>query len=273
MIDRPHWSYSQVSQFLRCPLQYYFERIARLPKPFLPSNMVLGSAVHAGLAEYHRHLKAGQELPKDRVQETFLNTWQRSEAERPLQFKDGDDRSKLLEQGVALLELYQKEPPPQDILAIEQPMTVPLRNSRGEFLEKPLVAVVDLLTREDTELLVTEFKTSGRKFSESEADSALQAGCYVHAIRERYDEPAKVRYTVLVKTKTPTIQRLETVRTDCDLARLGDIVETVERAIEAETFYPVESPLNCSGCPFFKPCREWTGTGTKKNGLTHSTCR
>ena len=28
--NRPHWSFSQLSQFLRCPLQFYFERVATM---------------------------------------------------------------------------------------------------------------------------------------------------------------------------------------------------------------------------------------------------
>lgn len=60
-----------------------------------------------------------------------------------------------------------------------------------------------------------------------------------------------------MKTKTPKVQRLRTVRHEGDLARLGDIVEAVERAILAGVFYPVETPLNCSTCPYRQPCREW----------------
>jgi hypothetical protein len=47
------------------------------------------------------------------------------------------------------------------------------------------------------------------------------------------------------------------------VSRLGDIVDVVERAIAAEVFYPVESQMNCAGCPFFKPCREWQGCLTR----------
>ena len=56
LTSRPHWSYSQISQYLRCPLQYFFERVAKLKRPFSPSAMALGSAVHEGLADYHRQL-------------------------------------------------------------------------------------------------------------------------------------------------------------------------------------------------------------------------
>jgi putative RecB family exonuclease len=257
---RPHWSYSQISQFLRCPLQYYFERIVKLERPFIPSAMALGSAVHEGLAQYHRHLQLNEPVPACCVQETFLNAWQASEDRRPIQFKDKENRDDMIAQGVALLELYMQEPPPQSIVAIEEPLMVPLFTSNGECLEKPLLAVLDLLHRNDQDrLTVSEYKTSGRRYSELEAEMMLQATSYVHAVQQRFDEKPYVRYVVLVKTKTPQVQYLETIRTDADINRLGDIVQTIERAIQAEAFYPVESTMNCSGCPFFRQCREWRG--------------
>ena len=41
------------------------------------------------------------------------------------------------------------------------------------------------------------------------------------------------------------------------LGRLGDIVQTIEKAVDAGIFYPVESAMNCSTCSYRQPCREW----------------
>lgn len=49
MHHRPHWSYSSISQYLACPLRYYFQRILCLPQPSINSSLVLGSSVHAVL--------------------------------------------------------------------------------------------------------------------------------------------------------------------------------------------------------------------------------
>jgi putative RecB family exonuclease len=261
---RPHWSYSQISQYLRCPLQYYFERILKLERPFAPSAMTLGSAVHEALAEYHRHLQLEQPLPENHVQQTFLSAWQASEEKQPIQFKDNETKEAALAQGMALLELYMQEPPPQNIVAVEEAMLVPLFTSSGECLEKPLMAVVDLLHRDQHGLVVSEYKTSGRRYSDLETEMMLQATTYAHAVQERYDERAGIRYVVLVKTKKPQVQYLETVRTDADVARLGDVVHAVEQAIAAEAFYPVESSMNCSGCAFYRQCREWRGCNSCK---------
>ena len=46
-----------------------------------------------------------------------------------------------------------------------------------------MVAIVDLITAgEDDTWKVTEFKTSGRAYGESEVATSLQPTCYVHAI-------------------------------------------------------------------------------------------
>jgi putative RecB family exonuclease len=260
MHHRPHWSYSAISQYLSCPLRYFFQRIQRLPQMSVSSSLVLGSSVHAALAEYHRTVQQDEPTDTAKLHQIITDTWTRREKEARISYRDGETQADLLAQGVSLVELYLREPPPDHIIGIEQEIVAPLHNSRGEYLETPLLAIADLVTEGNEELTVQEFKTSGRAYSEMEAETSLQPTCYVNAVQETYGHPATVEYTVLVKTKTPKIQRLKAVRHEDDLARLGDIVENIERAIDAKVFYPVESPLNCSTCPFRQPCRDWGRT-------------
>ena len=243
------------------PAAVLFRADREAPKAVRAKWHALGSAIHDALAEYHRHHQHGRPVPAGHITTTFVAAWERQEQDWPLQFKDGQPRDDLIEQGVALLELYQQQPPPQNILAIEHEIVVPLVNSQGEFLDKPLVGVIDLLQREEAGLVVTEFKTSGRRFNEFEADTALQASAYAYAVQEKFDADAIIRYTILVRTKSLVIQQLETTRSELDGGRLGDLAEAVDRAIDAGAFYPVENAMNCSGCPFRLPCLEWKGVG------------
>ena len=255
---RPHWSYSAITQYLRCPLQYFFQRVLGIPSHSIGTGLVLGSAVHAGLAEYHRRLQQQEAIDTEAILKSFHECWDEKELHETIQYRDGDTREDSIEQGVHLLELYFKEPPPEGIVAIEQRILAPLYNSRGEYLETPLVAITDLITEADQELTVREFKTSARAYSESEVASSLQPTCYVHAVRETLGRDANVEYTVLVKTKTPKVQRLQTSRFTEDCGRLGDLVQSIQRAVDLGIFYPVESPMNCSTCPYRQPCREWS---------------
>ena len=45
--NRPHWSYSSLNQFFNiCGLQYYFDRILKLPRTVTPLSLAFGSAYH-----------------------------------------------------------------------------------------------------------------------------------------------------------------------------------------------------------------------------------
>src|SRR5581483_10757376 len=222
---RPHWSYSAISQFLSCPLRFYFQRIAKLPQKFVGSSLILGSAVHAALAEYHRTVQEDEPTDTGKLHRLIADTWKKRENDTPINYRAGETQEDLLAQGIALIETYLKEPPPQNIIAIEHEIIAPMHNSQGEYLETPLVAVADLLTESNEELTLCEYKTSGRAYSEMEAETSLQPTCYVNAVLESFGCHARVEYTVLVKTKTPRVQRLNTVRTEEDLGRLGDIVQ------------------------------------------------
>ncbi len=261
-LSRPHWSYSAISQYLRCPLQYYFQRVLGLPSRTVSGGLVLGSAVHAGLAEYHRRLKAQELIDTAAIRKAFHDCWSERESQESVLYREGDTRDDSLQQGLQLLELYLQEPPPDEIVAVERRILAPLSNSQGEYLETPLVAIADLITTADETLTIREFKTSGRAYSAADVESSLQPTCYVHAIRETFGTDANVEYTVLVKTKTPKVQRIRTSRYAADCGRLGDLVQAIQRAVDLGNFYPVESPMNCATCPYRQPCRDW-GHGSR----------
>jgi putative RecB family exonuclease len=255
--DRPHWSYSAINQYLRCPLQYYFERVLKLPQLRVSSDLVLGSAIHEALAFYHRKIQLQKPVELKELQVLLEAAWRNRESRQGLMFKRGQTRESQLSLGKQLIATYIKYPPPENIIAVERRFLVPLQNSRGEYLETPLLAVVDLLTQNDGLLVVQEFKTAGRAYSQGEIDSSLQATCYSQAISEEYGKSPQIGYGVLVKTKTPKFQQLITSRGETERRRLGDLVEVIDEAVSNETFYPIEGPLNCTGCSFRSACREW----------------
>lgn len=255
--DRPHWSYSAINQYLRCPLQYYFERVLRLPQLRVSSDLVLGSAIHEALAFYHRKLQLNQPTNLPELQCLFEAAWRTRESRQGLLFKRTQSRESQMALGKELLATYLKYPPPENIVAVERTFLVPVQNSQGEYLETPLKAVIDLLVENDGSLVVHEFKTTSRAYSQGEIDTSLQATCYSQVIAEEFGKSPQVEYGVLVKTKVPRFQQITTGRTETERRRLGDLVEVVEEAVTNKTFYPIETPLNCTGCSYRSACREW----------------
>jgi putative RecB family exonuclease len=258
--DRPHWSYSSISQYLRCPLQFYFERVLRLPRKTVSDAQVLGSALHSALANYHQSLQAGEPVEPDQIQAAYLAAWDEQASRGQLVASGEKSVEDSRSVGVALVNVYLKEPPPENIVAVERPILSPIANSQGDYLEKPTLVVADLITRKsDGTLQVRELKTSGRAYSDAEVATSLQPTFYANALYEITGEEPSVEYTILVKTKVPKVQKIEANRTTSDFGRLGDLITVVERAVEGEIFYPQESPMNCSTCSYFRECREWTG--------------
>lgn len=256
-MDRPHWSYSQIAQFLRCPLQFYFRRILGLKEETVSHQLVLGSSVHEALAHYHQGLQNGQTTTRDRIREKFRHAWDQRKAKDRVDLPTDKPEEDLLVQGEALLDAYLANDPPKDIVSVEQPMLVPIVTSQGEVLEKPLLAVADLITKDESGLRIHDFKTSSRTYSDFEASTSLQATCYVMAADAVFGQLASFRYTVLIKTKKAKVQHLDTARSQSDCGRLGDLIQTIERAVDSGIFFPNENPLNCSSCSFRRPCLDW----------------
>lgn len=262
---RPHTSYSAISQYQRCPLQYYFQRVLRLPSDTAASGLVLGGAVHEALAEYHRQLQrieraGGPDVNVEEVRWKLIEEYERRESEAKVQYGSRETRDGLIEQGMTLVETYLQTDPPKTIRQVEQTVLVPLVNSSGDTLETPLATVADLIYGNDDQLTIRELKTSKRAYTQDQIDTALQATCYANAVVESRGVWPTIEYAVLTKTKTPRAQLLTTSRGIDDLGRLGDLVQSIDRAVAAGVFYPIESPLNCSGCPYRSECLEWKPT-------------
>jgi putative RecB family exonuclease len=254
-----HWSHSSIQQFLRCPRQFFFQRILGMPVRTTTVGQALGSAVHAALAVYHRHLR--DEPPTrccEKIREVFLDAWKNRLESQSLIDAGQHSPVDALDQGLALLDLYLESPAPAGISSVESLFVAPIHTSAGEYLSRPLFAVLDLVIRADERVVVQEFKTLSRTMSQSEANASLQATCYTHALRELFGWEATVEYVCLLKTKEPKIKRLTTQRSPDDGGRIGDLVQAIERAIAADAFVPIESPMNCSTCPYRSPCRDWS---------------
>jgi CRISPR/Cas system-associated exonuclease Cas4 (RecB family) len=241
---------------MRCPLRHFFQYVLALPQRTTPSALVLGSATHQALAVFHRSIQEGKTVDREAVKSAFLQAWKERKDRQVVEFSHGTEQHEL-DVGISLLEVYLKQPPPEHVVAVEEEIVSPLVTSQGEVLDVALIGVLDLVTRSDTGLKVTDLKTSSRSYSEMEAQLSLQATCYLYSAHHHFGESASFEYQVLLKLKQPRVQTIATFRTTTDFQRLGDLVQTIERAVTTGVHYPIENPLNCSGCPYRKPCRDW----------------
>ncbi len=253
-------SISQIKTYLRCPRQFQLRYIKGLKPAFVPLALAFGSAIHEALAEYYKTIKtAGMRPPLEDILNVFSDAWLAAQdGPAPLQLEDDDDAVQdHLEKGRRMLSFFYSEslkaPVPQ-VLAVEEPFSVPLHDSStGEVLEEHLVGVFDLVTQEQDEVIVTEHKTGAKKWTADQLRFDLQPTTYRVAARELGIGDARLRLQLLAKTKNPALHIEELHRDARDERELLETTIGVLRAIDARAFFPLRG-WQCKTCPYAGPC-------------------
>ncbi|SYZ71955.1 conserved hypothetical protein [Candidatus Zixiibacteriota bacterium] len=246
-------SVSQINLYLMCPLKYRYQYVDRLPKPFKPAELALGSGVHAAIEWWHKGRKNGRFPPWEEVVRIFEADIQ-AQAIDEIRFKNGDGPEILLAKGKELLAVYLKEYAGGLPEAMELPFRVPLTElETGETLDLPLDGYFDLIESGDT---VVELKTAARNYDQTAILQHLQLTAYAYAFLILYKRRANLRLDVLIKSKNVKMQSFEVIREKRDLVRFFHIAKGVIRSIKGGNFYP-NMGWQCPTCEYFETCQKW----------------
>jgi putative RecB family exonuclease len=258
-----HFSYSQLSTFLICPMKYAHQYVWGTPWESKPIALPFGRAVHKSAELYYLCLKeTGEIIPLGQMIDTFVAVYdgEVKQTEIEISLKEGETIAGLRDQGVELLKLFHKEIRPQQIAGVEVPFSVSVPDilNGGGDLPIKLVGYFDLVERDDQGVyLVAELKTSAQRFSSLRLEYDLQATTYSYAMTRMKvatsENSCLVRYDVLLKTKKPAFEHYFVTRTDADHQRLVHLINHVLRAIELRVFYR-NTGWQCSDCQFKKVC-------------------
>jgi len=108
MID--HLSSSQINLYLQCSLKYKFQYIDKIPRPFKPSGLALGSAIHSALAWLHRERMNGNRVTLKKLYKIFDSDWYSQKVDTEIRYKDGEEEMKLVVLAKEMLGLYFPKP-------------------------------------------------------------------------------------------------------------------------------------------------------------------
>jgi len=263
--ERLHISYSQISTYLLCPLKFQLQYVVGAQPEFVSVALPLGSAVHEAIALLYQTLRLTGEPPSLReLQESFASHWEQQETSGRdyVRLKPEESWAGLKDLGSRLIETYfgwvkaAGFPDPQDIAAIEQPLSVPVDGM-------DFVGIVDLIIRDrrDRALFhLIDHKTAARRYDEAKISSDPQMTAYRFLVEtSRFlpeDSDLTLNWDVLLKTKKPAVERFTTVRSPEDVQRFLKIVRAVLRAIDREAFFPNPGWL-CGDCGYQGLCTRW----------------
>ena len=262
MRQQPHVSFTQIDQYLRCPLKYKFTYVDRLEPEFVPAALAFGSGIHGAAAFFLRGVQQGAPPRLDDVQGYFEGYWNLETQRRPIRFGEKDTKDSLLDLARRMLDVFcAKQEPGAEVVAVEQPFDVPLIDQEtGEVLDRALVGTLDLIERDgDGRIVVVDLKTSARKYTDLQVEASLQLSVYSYATAMNGladQEDLRLRFDVLTKTKQPELHRYWTQRDRAANLRLFHLTAEILHAIEAGVFVP-NPGWQCKECPFKSRCWAW----------------
>jgi len=263
MRSRPHWSYSSLNLLLNiCSLQWMFEKLLKLPRPFTPVSLVMGSAYHRAMEFIAMHRMEGRLPMPEETRDRFHDLWEREQKEGPPMEQAEEPPEKLGEQGASLVVAYLQQIDPRErVVDINQTFAVPVGNS-----ERPLIGEIDCVVEgAEGQTTLVDWKTSARRWPKGQADKSLQPTAYLYAYGQL--KPGctdKFTFECAIKLKTPVVELNHTTRKQDDFMRLEKLVETADRIVQHELFYPCDQSFACAGCQYAEPCRAWHRQAARK---------
>lgn len=245
-----HLSFSQIDRYRKCGRQYAFIYLEGLRMP--PGiSMIKGSSVHKGI-EFNSLYKAQtrKEMPRSDIVDFAVTDFEKRVESEEVVLRDGESIGAAKDQTVDLLGLYCDEISP----AI-QPVHVEVEYDMSLEGLPPIKAVIDCI---DENNLIRDYKTTGKSKSQSDLDGSLQAEIYTMAYTQKFGAPpAGVNLDIMVETKTPKYQRLETIVDSGRTERAKNIIRAVHGGIQAGVFGPAPEGAwwcNPKFCGFWSRC-------------------
>ena len=261
-----HISHSQIFTYQNCSLKYFYQYVSKEPAESVSVNLFFGSAIHSALELFYNGHKNKNVTALNSMAECFENSLilDIENTDVPILYSKAiADKDTVIEKGKAMLEVFHSSVDLSgfEVVAAELPLSATLYTNDGEPTDFKLVGVIDLILRNEAgDLLIVDNKTAARSMNQAFADedNQMTAYSYLLATNKFIDPTATVgcRFDVLLKTKTPKLQHVNTIRNRDDRKRFSKIANMVLLGIDSRIFMPVKSWM-CTGCQYANTCSQW----------------
>lgn len=255
-----HLSASAIGTYVDCSLMYKFSKIDKIPMEYISDPLVFGTAIHQTLEKFYQEKMVGEDLLLKDIHSIYDDTWTRiAEDDDQLQYTKGHDFKSLLMLGKDLLSTWFSKRPNDNynIIGIEEAFSFHLPG-----IELPFIGAMDLIEEDEAgTIIITDFKTAGRKYSTDEIDQNQQLTLYQRAIKSMgyQDREILLKFDTFIKTKTPKFEQYWTTRSELDEHRFIRKAIQVWDGIQKGVFIPNDGPMNwrCKTCSYKNACENW----------------
>ena len=240
----PHLSASAVSDYLDCSLLYKFGRIDKIRPAFTPDALEFGSAIHLVMADINKQKMIGVEMSIKEIQDSFEMHWTKLAKDRVnLKYSTGKSFDILMLEGKELLSTYYHKRPNDgyNVIGVEESFSINLKGC-----PVPIIGAIDLIEEDSTgTIIVTDYKTAGKAYSNDEVDKNFQLTLYQIAVKQNgfANREILLKFDCLIKTKTPKFEPYYTTRNETDEKRaIRKIIEVNKGISKGCLLYTSPSP-------------------------------
>lgn len=239
-------SVSQLQQYNRCPLQYKFSHILRVPTEG-KAQLTFGNAVHATLQEFaHRIMSAqthengdGVQIPSfDTMVEIYHSQW------RNEWYGDSSTRDIYFQKGISALRHVWDDltASPPSILHVELPFSVHIEGVRFE-------GKIDRIDSVAGGVRIIDYKT-GKKKDKPDMFYTMQLYVYALAVQEVLGLPVVDMSFYYVEEQ----DRLTLTLSEKALTKVREAILRIYTSMQAGDFVATPEKHVCGSCDFASIC-------------------
>ncbi|HEX4334332.1 MAG TPA: PD-(D/E)XK nuclease family protein [Polyangiaceae bacterium] len=254
----PYLSCSQIRTFLQCPRQYHFRYVEKVPPEFRSVALAFGTAWHQAVGHFLGKSTVGALVTVEELREVFRTALESELADDAVPVLFDDDESStdgLVAKGREMFEEFvDRYRLPDRVLAIEEPFLLELMHpATGEAVGVPLVGAIDALVERDGSVVVTEFKSSKRRWSTEQLEHDIQITTYLAAARKLGYADAGAELVITTKSRKPDLQLERLVRGRGDYKELAELALGVIKAVDAGVDHRIRG-WQCRSCAHAGAC-------------------
>jgi len=241
------YSYSAISSYENCPLQFKFSYMDRIPPLRRSVEAFMGSRVHEALEKLYRDKLYEKTDSLEEILAFYNDRWSRKMDERIFVAKDYDIENYRRMGERYLTDYYNEYQPFEDgrTIALEKSVYFPLNEKYW------IKGVIDRITEKEGVYEVHDYKTSLYLPSKREMERDCQLALYALAIDHLYGvEEIELVWHFLAFNKEIRVKKESYEGTREEVIQK---IEEIERAKERGEFPPKESPL-CNYCSYTSIC-------------------
>jgi len=238
-------SYSQVETFIRCPLQYKYRYVLRIPVP-LSAALSFGDTVHRTLRAFYEKVKQGTKATKELLVDIYHHEWQ------SLGYKDKKYEEKMKKHGVdLLLEFFEKGFDPHiHVISLEQPFKIKITPTLS------LGGKIDRIDKtSEGKLEIIDYKT-GSAPKKRDPGQDIQLSVYALAATEKGLYGEKPEHVIVSFYFLEGQEKISGARSKEQLGQVRQEIKQVAEDISTSMFVPTPGKY-CDFCEFRLICDAW----------------